>query len=382
MMMIVARRSIRSLTAAGGGIALLILAAVLPGTACADPVDDYVAAKMRDESIPGLALAVIHDGHVIKQKVYGYANLELKVPVTLDTSFSLASTTKTFAAVAIMEMVEQGKFTLDTPVSRIVAGLPASWSRVTVRHCLSHTTGLPYATEDDINVTVIEGDRAKLIAKLADKPVAEPGTQIDYNSTDEMLLGMVMEKVSGMAFPDYIKQFVLDPAQVKAVFGDAWSIIPGRSELYTNLDITSDHKSLLVVDGEPVPSKQGIRRYGHKVWPDYMQAATGLNGSIRDMIAWEAALDGNKLIKAASLHEMELPYKMADGKDSPFGLAFTTLPVPGAGPGAVSYGGGAAVWRVKLPDRHLTVIVLTNLQGALPESFIGEIAALYPLDKH
>jgi CubicO group peptidase (beta-lactamase class C family) len=121
--------------------------------------------------------------------------------------------------------------------------------------------------------------------------------------------------------------------------------------------------------------KTGILRYGHKIWPDYMLSAAGLNGSIRDLVAWEAALDSGKLIKAESLAEMERPYKMADGKDDFFGLGFTTHPV--AGPGSVSYGGGAAVWRVKVPSQLLTVIVLTNLQGALPELFIKDIVELY-----
>ena len=351
-------------------------AATASTEARADPVDDYIAVKMAEKSIPGLALAVIRNDRVIKEKAYGYASLELKVPVTLDTSFPLASTTKIVTAAAIMQMVEQGKITLDEPVSRIVPGLPATWSKVTVRHCLSHTTGLPYATEDEINATVIEGDRDKLIAKLAHKPVAEPGTKIDYNTTDFVLLTMVIEKVSGLTYTDYVKRYLLDPAGLKtARFGDGWSIIPGRAELYTNLDITSDHKSLLLRDGKPVYLKTGILRYGHKIWPDYMQSAAGLNGSVHDLVAWEAALDSGKLIKAESLAEMERPYKMADGKDDFFGLGFTTYPV--AGPGSVSYGGGAAVWRVKVPSQLLTVIVLTNLQGALPESFIKDIVGLY-----
>ena len=84
-------------------------------------------------------------------------------------------------------------------------------------------------------------------------------------------------------------------------------------------------------------------------------------------------LESNKLSTAKSLAEMERPYKMADGKDGHFGLAFLTTPV--AGPGSLSYGGGAAVWRVNVPSQHLIVILLTNLQGSLPESFIGDIVA-------
>ena len=179
--------AISRVASAIAGLALLGIA-MAPAAVRADPVDNYIAAKMAEKSIPGLALAVIRDGHVIKEKAYGYANLELKAPVTLQTSFPWASTTKVFTAVALMQMVEQGKITLDQPVSTIVPGLPAAWSKVTIQHCLSHTTGLPYAVEDQFNINVLDGNRDQLFAKLSSKPVVEPGTQIDYNTTDFVLL--------------------------------------------------------------------------------------------------------------------------------------------------------------------------------------------------
>jgi CubicO group peptidase (beta-lactamase class C family) len=111
-----------------------------------------------------------------------------------------------------------------------------------------------------------------------------------------------------------------------------------------------------------------------------MQSAAGLNGSIRDLIQWEAVLDSGRLITPASLKEAEQPYKMVNGKDDVFGLGFITSPV--AGPGSISYGGGAASWRVKVPSRHLIVIVLTNLQGSMPESFISHIVELYVPEVH
>jgi CubicO group peptidase (beta-lactamase class C family) len=135
-----------------------------------------------------------------------------------------------------------------------------------------------------------------------------------------------------------------------------------------------------VQGGQPVTRKSGILRYGHKVWPDFAQPAAGLNGAIGDLIALEAALRSNTLISAASLNEMERPYRMADGKDDFFGLGFVTYPI--AGPGSVSYGGGAAAWRVEVPDKKLVVIVLTNLQGALPESFISDLVGLADGEAH
>lgn len=174
---------------------------------------------------------------------------------------------------------------------------------------------------------------------------------------------------------------MLDPAGLKtARFGDSWAIIPGRADLYTNLYITADHKWLAAHGEEPVLLKKGVLHYGQKSWPDYMQSQAGLNGSIEDLIAWEAALDGNKLIKAGSLAHMEQPYKMADGTYDFFGLGFTAYPI--AGPHSVSYGGGAQGWRVKIPSQHLTIIILTNLQGAQPEGFIPGVAAFYRPKTH
>ena len=91
---------------ASAQLAAILMIAASGQLARADAVDDYIAAKMKEKSIPGLALAVIRDGHVLKEQAYGYASLELKVPVTLETSFSLASTTKVFTTVAIMQLVE------------------------------------------------------------------------------------------------------------------------------------------------------------------------------------------------------------------------------------------------------------------------------------
>jgi D-alanyl-D-alanine carboxypeptidase len=121
-----------------------------------------------------------------------------------------------------------------------------------------------------------------------------------------------------------------------------------------------------------------ILHYGSKDTPDYMAPAALLNGSIRDLVNWEKALAGGKLLKASTLKEMTTPYRLRDGKGGDFGLGFVTLSLPNAGPYAmVSYGGGAATWRLTIPEKHLTVIVLTNLQDSQPESLALGVAAIY-----
>ena len=370
-------------------IAFVLLATV--SVARADGTDDYVRSQMEKKRIPGLSLAVIRNGHVVKEAAYGKASLELNVPVTLETSFPLASMTKIFTAVAVMELVEEGKISLDEPISQLLAQLPSQWSAVTVRHCLSHTSGLPDVLTDDVNATTLSGDRDIAFAEAAKQPLKPAGAASVYNQTCYALLGMIIEKISGMSYENYMQSRVLNAAGMKtARFGDGWAIIPGQADLYTNLDITADHSKLLVRDGRPVVLTDKILRYGSKYLPEYLAPAGYLSGSIRDLVSWEEALSQGKLLKSSSVAEMARPYKLSDGKDGIWGLGYASVPMNmfgtstatksgGAfGPYAtVSYGGGAATWSMAIPEKHLIVIVLTNLQGASPQNMAADVATLY-----
>jgi CubicO group peptidase (beta-lactamase class C family) len=357
----------------------------------ADATDDYVRDQMAKRKIPGLSVAVIRDGHIVKEAAYGKASLELNVPATLDTSYALASMTKIFTAAAIMQLIQEGRISLDEPVTQILPQLPPPWSAVTIRHCLSHTSGLPDVVTDDINVITVNGERDLALAEMAKVPLKPTGVASVYNQTGYVLLSMIIEKISGSSYEKFVQDRLFNPAGMKSArFGDAWAIIPGRADLYTALDITPDHLKLLVREGRPVPLTDKILRYGSKYMPDYLAPAGLLNGSIRDLVSWEVALSQGKLLNSATLAEMSAPSKLADGKDGIWGLGFVTVPMSvfggtaamksGAafGPYAtVSYGGGAAAWRLAIPEKHLIVIVLTNLQGANPDALAADIATLY-----
>jgi D-alanyl-D-alanine carboxypeptidase len=357
----------------------------------ADATDDYVYTQMENKKIPGLSLAVIRDGHVVKEAAYGKASLELNVPTTLDTSYPLASMTKIFTAAAIMQLVEEGRISLDEPVTQILTQLPIQWSAVTVRHCLSHTSGLPDVLTDDVNVTTVSGDRDTALAEVAKHPLKPVGVESVYNQTGYVLLGMIIEKISGMSYEKFVQSRLLDPAGMKnARFGDAWAIIPGRADLYTNLDIALDHTKLLMRDGHPVVMTDKILHYGSKYSPEYLAPAALLNGSIRDLVSWETALSQRKLLKSSTLADMAVPYKLTDGKDGTWGLGYVSAPMNMFGSSTatksggafgpyttVSYGGGAATWCMAIPAKHLIVIVLTNLQGSSPQYLAADIATLY-----
>jgi D-alanyl-D-alanine carboxypeptidase len=368
------RLSIARLAAAAGMAVALF--AVGASAAHADQIDDYVHTEMAKKKIPGMSLAVIRDGKVIKESAYGLASIELNVPMTLDTSFVLASMSKVFTASAVMLLVQDGKITLDEPVIKILPQLPAAWSGITIRNCLSHTSGIPDVMVDDINITTVAADREEMFEKLGTLPVHPIGQEVAYNQTGYALLGMVIEKISGMSYDEFMQKRVLAPSKMThAKFGDSWAVIPGRSDLYTADEVTKDHTKLQVRDGRPVTLTDKILRYGAKSMPDYLAPAGLLNGSIGDLVNWEQTMEQGKLLTGASLHEMTKPYKLNNGKNGDFGLSFMIIPV---GPfQTVSYGGGAAAWRFSIPEKHLTVIVLTNLQGSQPQSIAAEIMAMY-----
>lgn len=356
-------------------VALGFVLIALGGTAAsADPIDDYVTTQMATRKIPGAAVAVIRDGVVVKRAAYGRANIEHDVPVSTDTLFSLASTSKVFTAAAIMTLVQDGRLTLDQPVREILPELPQAWSPVTVRQCLSHTSGLPELDDDDLNVTPSVGDRQTFLRVLADRPVEPPGRRVAYNQTGYVLMGMVIERLSGRTYESYVQERLLGPAGVtRARYGDAWEIIPQRADLYTTVEITPDHAKLLARNGRPLIANR-IRHYGSKYFPEFLWPTVGLNASLDDLVAFELALRSGKVMRADLLAEMMKPPRLADGREGDYGLGFIVGQTGGRR--TVAYGGGAAVWRLSVGDAGLTVIVLTNLQGSSPQALAAEIARL------
>lgn len=367
------RLSVSRSTMALACIAALSICAV---NARADNIDDLIHAEMSAKKIPALSVAVIRDNQVIKESAYGVASIELNVPATLDTSYSLASMTKIFTASAVMLLVQDGKISLDESITRVLPQLPARWSHVTIRHCLSHTSGLPDEITDNVNVTPITGDRDELFKILAKKPLKPAGENSSYNQTGYTILGMIIEKISGLGYEQFIQERLLNPAKITgAAFGDGWAIVPNRSDLYTSLEITKDHSKLFMGKNGPVVMNDKIVHYGSKYMPDFMAPAGLINGTIRDLVNLEAAFAEGALLKPDTLKQMSSAYKLTNGKTGDFGLGFVTASFGGPY-SAVSYGGGAATWRLSYPEKKLTVIVLTNLQGSQPQMLAAKIAAL------
>ena len=202
-------------------------------------VDAYVNAEIDAEKIPGLALAVVRDGHVIKATGYGFANLELDVRVTPETIFQTGSVGKQFAAVGVMMLAEENKIALDDKLSKYLPNTPAKWRDVTIRHLLTHTSGIAdYGGEIDSKPTVIDLRKdyteAELLKQFTLLPMNfPPGTSWSYSNTGYVLLGFVIRKVTGEFYGDFLQQRIFQPLDMTStrIISEA-DIVKNRSAGY------------------------------------------------------------------------------------------------------------------------------------------------------
>jgi CubicO group peptidase (beta-lactamase class C family) len=301
---------------------------------------------------------VARKGDVLFEKAYGLANREWNVPNTIDTRFRIGSITKQFTAAAVLQLAEQGKLSIDDPVSKYYADAPASWSKITLRNLLNHTSGIPDFTRLPDYETFMPDDSTPLgiVQRVRDKPLDfPPGTKFAYDNTGYIVLGYVIEKVSGQSYADYIQRHIFEPLGMKdSGYDTRGPIIPHRAEGYY--------------------WKAGWRR------PPYISmtlpfAAGGLYSTVGDLLIWDQALYTNKLLRAESLRQMFTPAL----DDYGFGWVITK----DRGHRFIWHNGevnGFHSMISRYTDDHLTIIVLSNDQVAPAERMASDLAGLYFLD--
>ncbi len=166
--------------------------------------------------MPGLSMAIVHDGAVVYEKAYGMANLEDSIPVTLQSPFKIASLTKPITAIAVLQLVERGLVALDRPVIHYLDSLPSPWRATTVRQLLGHTSGLPdylqapaWSWRDSWR---LERNHQEVIAMTAEAPMTfRSGERMKYSNTNYYVLGMLIERASGATYAEYLDTHVFKP---------------------------------------------------------------------------------------------------------------------------------------------------------------------------
>ncbi|HET6267619.1 MAG TPA: serine hydrolase domain-containing protein [Acidobacteriota bacterium] len=336
---------------------MLILAATY---VAADAIDDFVTARMKETKTPGLSLAIVQNGEVVRAKGYGYANIELKAPATEETVYQSGSVGKQFTATAIMMLRDEGKLSLQDHITKYFPDAPDTWKDITIRNLLTHTSGLKEYTDMDLQKDRTEKDLEAFVEK---PPLDFPtNSKFEYSNTNYLLLGYIIEKVTGKFYGDFLKERIWDPLGMTStrVISES-AIIPNRAAGY-ELD------------------KNGNLMNQTWVAPTINTTADGaLYFSVLDLAKWDAALYTEKVLKRSSLQEMwtGTPQSMAD-YDGGYGYGWSMGYQRGHR--IIQHGGSWQGFRSQISryvDDKLTVIVLLNQAWASPGSIAHTVAGLY-----
>ena len=343
--------------------ALAVLVAIWASVpAHADAIDDYVRARMQELRLPGLALAVVRDGNVTTMRTYGVASLELDVPVTPDTVFELGSVTKQFTGVAVMMLVEDGRLALDDSVTKHLPELPATWRDITVRHLLTHSSGIQeYLSVPGLPDQAHAANRAEMTRMFGERLKREfaPGETWAYSNSGYLLAGAIVERVSGRSYWDFLRERVFAPLGMKATrSSEPRAVIPRRASGYGWRDGAFENR--------PALSENAF-------------SAGAIVSTIRDMTRWEAALHTRRLLTTTSYDRIWTPLKVSRGSVPPFSYGFGWVVDRERGHRAVLHSGGTPGFSSAIRryvDDGVTVIVLANHSDRILDHLPLEIAGI------
>jgi CubicO group peptidase (beta-lactamase class C family) len=316
---------------------------------------------MQKQHIPGLALLVARAGTIVRAEGFGLANVELQVAVKPETIFQSGSVGKQFTATAVMILVEQGKVGLDDPLTKYFPDAPASWSEVTIRRLLSHTAGFTdYPEKFDFRKDWTEDELLKMVEGI---PLAyPPGTKWEYSNLGYLTLGLLIHRVTGEFYGDFLQERIFKPLDMKTtrIISEA-DIILNRAAGYR--------------------LEKGLLKNQEWVAPMVNTTADGsLYFSVLDLAKWDAALYTEKLLKRSSLDLMWTPAKLNDRQPNKEGYGFGWVVRSRHGHRVVHHDGAWQGFKsaiARYVDDRLTVVVLANLAEAKPGEIAEHVADMY-----
>jgi D-alanyl-D-alanine carboxypeptidase len=336
--------------------AMVILLLLTASAAGADQLDDYLKAQMKAFNLPGVSFAILDRGKVTRVGALGVSDKALGTAATPDTIYKIASVSKQFIATAIMLLVQDGRLGVDDPVSRHIAGTPAAWQPITIRHLLTHTGGL-VRESPAFEPMKAKSDREVIQAVFPVPLRFAPGSKWEYSNSGYYVLAEIITKVSGQAWPEFLEQRVFKPAAMSMT-------VP------TNVTPASQDRAL------GYAGKDNQQRAADFV---ALRPSGAFLSTVTDLAKWAVMLDGNVPLNDASRRQMWAPVQLADGSTYPYGFGWH-VETPRNGPASVWHGGGLpgfASFLGRFADGRITVILLTN-GGDVDAIAIGKgLAALY-----
>lgn len=362
-------RSVRAVSTLAGSLLLVALPAAaelaLDGDALRARVDELAAAALEQPGAVGLSVAVAHGDDMLIETGYGRIEVEHDVPANSGSVFRIGSITKQFTAALVMKLIEEGAekdgkpLTLDADINDFI-DFPTQGRTVTVRHLLTHTSGIKSYTGlgDEWRKTIpLEFSHEELLDLVDEKPFDfEPGTAYLYNNTGYYLLGVLIEEVTGKSYADALAETFFEPLGLTSIrYGSNADIIRNRAQGYEMRDGELVNDSLI-----------GMSQPG---------AAGALISSAADLVRWNQALVSGQVVKSATYEQMTTPHVLNDGEATTYGFGLGLDELDGVK--RVQHGGGINGFNSMLayyPESGLTVAVISNSNGYRAAALATQIA--------
>jgi CubicO group peptidase (beta-lactamase class C family) len=351
------------------GVLALLTPDVAPAAGSAfdaTAVAHYIASEMRAQRIPGLSLAARQRERLVYVKSYGVATLEHPVPASPQTLFQIGSLGKQFTAAAVMLLAGDGKLALDDPLSKYLPEIPPAWHEVTLRLMLNHQSGIAQLTPPardllDLHHDYTDGEYIRLASSV---PLDfEPGSDVSYSDTAYVLLGFVINRVAGRFYGDLLAERVFRPLGM------------ARTRIVSDADIISGRAS-----GYEIAADGGLR---NQAWvaPALNRTADGsLYSTVLDLARWDAALTARRILSGEELQRMWTVEPHRGGGQPFYHYGYGWEVKSWRGQRVIEYDGnwqGFQAAMARYEDRHLTVIVLTNLSLCRAQRIAHTVAAMF-----
>lgn len=326
------------------------------------PADyDKVLSEQFKPGETGCAVLVARDGQVIYRKAFGMADLELNVPMRPEMVFRIGSITKQFTAIAILQLMEQGKLSLQDQITKYIPDYPMHGHSITIEHLLTHTSGIKSYTNVPEFESMVRTDMTpeEVIEKIKPLPMEfAPGTKWNYNNSGYFLLGYIIEKVSGLKYAEYLQEnFFVPLGMTSTLYGDDTRIVMNRASGYQpggNGTVNADYMSMTIP-----------------------YSAGSIMSTVDDLYKWNRALLGLKLVKKETLEKAWTGYRLADGEDTHYGYGWFMSEIQGSP--TIEHGGGINGYlsaSIYLPREDVFVALFSNNNAKAPEFSAIRLAAL------
>jgi CubicO group peptidase (beta-lactamase class C family) len=320
----------------------------IQGRQLASRVDEYMNTVVSDNKFSG-SILIARNGRVLVSKGYGMANLELGVPNTPKTKFRIGSLTKQFTAMAVMILQERGKWKVQDSVCKYVPECPAAWADVTIHHLLTHTSGIPdlLSFPDFQKTMTLPSSVSLTVERFKNKPLEfKPGEKFKYSNSGYVLLGYIIERVSGEMFEAFLQERIFAPLKM--------------------LNTGSDHNELIIKNRAAGYSKRGDDLINAPYIDMSIPTGGGsLYSTAEDLFLWDQSLYAEKLVQKRSYEAMLKPYAVADwGDGTAYGWFIGKDKLNRRYMGFLGGINGFAAQIMRYPDQKLLIVVLSNFSFA------------------